>query len=66
MKLVSLPLTTGGFVSLFIGTGHLAVSDSKKEPGTCHVVDGLHNNGGWHVKLTSSAVVKMIKDAKEL
>ena len=65
MKTVTLPLVSGNELTLFIGTGHLAVVPSLKDTRNCRVVDGLHNNGGWEVKLTAAACIKRIKDALE-
>lgn len=63
MAHVTLPLVSGNEVTIYIGTGHLAVCPSTKEPNSCKVLDGLHNNGGWHVALPVSKVNKMIQEA---
>jgi hypothetical protein len=61
MKSFAVPLTSGVKMTFFIGGGHLAVTESKKEPGTCTIHDGLHNNGGWSVALPADDVVKLIR-----
>ena len=63
MKTITLPLVSGNSVTLFVGNNGLAVIDSTKTPGTCRVIDGLHNNGGWEVKMTREACVKKIQAA---
>ena len=66
MKSVTLPIVgdKGSKMTFFIGAGHLAVVDSIKEPGTCRLVDGMHNNGGWPIAMTRDALVKLINGAK--
>ena len=63
MKSFTVPLESGSNMTFFIGVGHLAVVESKKKPGTCRIVDGLHNNGGWEVPLPTTQVIKLIKAA---
>lgn len=63
MKCITLPLTSGNSVTLFIGVNGLAVVQSVKEPSHCRVIDGLHNNGGWEVKMSREACVKKIQAA---
>lgn len=63
MKSFTVPLTSGSNMTFFIGTGHLAVTESKKDPKMCRITDGMHNNGGWEVALPAAKVVKLIKEA---
>ena len=63
MKSFTVPLESGSNMTFFIGSGHLAVVESKKKPGTCRIIDGIHNNGGWDVTLTAAQVIKLIKAA---
>jgi hypothetical protein len=66
MYSVELTTTDGNKVTIFFST-NLTVVQSKntntKEPETC-VMDGLHNNGGWHVKESYDNVIRAIKDAR--
>lgn len=63
--LVGCLLITGVFhqVGLQWMGNAFVVIDSTKTPGTCRVIDGLHNNGGWEVKMTREACVKKIQAA---
>lgn len=63
MKVVTLPLVSGEDLTLYIGSHHLAVLQSKKEPNQCRIVDGNHNNGGWPIALTAKEAVKRINAA---
>ena len=64
MKSFTVPLTSGANMTFFIGSGHLAVTESKKVVGQCRITDGMHNNGGWEVALPAAKVIKLIKEAK--
>lgn len=59
MKHISLPITDGGEVTLFIN-GPISVYSSMKRPNECRVQDGNHNNGGWPIALSRQEVVKRI------
>jgi hypothetical protein len=63
---VTLPLESGGKVTIFFSTSTLSVVESMKDPKTCRVLDGLHNNGGWTVKMTREACVKKIVEAMKV
>lgn len=63
MNSITVPLTGGSNLTLFIGVGHLVVTESTGAPNLCTLTDGLHNNGGWKVALPAAEVIKMIKEA---
>jgi hypothetical protein len=60
MKKITLPLVGGTTLTLFIGAGGIAVSSSTKEPNTCRLQDGNHNNGGWHIALSALDTISKI------
>jgi hypothetical protein len=60
LRNITLPLVGGTNVTFFLGNQNLAVAENKINPDSCHIIDGLHNNGGWNIALPYNKVVKLL------
>lgn len=63
MAFITLPLHSGGEVTIFISSNYPIAVQRTSGDKTCYVMDGLHNNGGWLVNLSYEATIKLIDRA---
>jgi hypothetical protein len=60
MNSIELPLVSGGKVLICMANN---ITVHKNKDGEVRVLDGLHNNGGWTVKMTYDQVVSKINES---
>jgi hypothetical protein len=61
MKSIKLYLVAGTEVTFYLSDAQsFVVIDSADIKNSCKLIDGIHNNGGWHIAESADSVNKKL------